>query len=67
MNTLNAIIVHNYFKEPVFEKFSVSIEKCDVVMERTNRREAVAVCISGRKGAEHLRKLFFEIIDLLFI
>lgn len=67
MNTLNAIIVHRYFKEPIFENFTVSIENCSVVMEKTNRPEAISVSIVGRKGAEHLRKLFFEIIDMLFI
>lgn len=67
MNNLKAILVHRYFKEPIFENFTVSIENFTVIMERTNRPEAVTVLITGRKGAEHLRKLFFEIVDLLFI
>lgn len=67
MNTLYAIIVHRYFKEPFFNGFAVSIDNCNVVIERTIRPEAVEVSITGRKGEGHLRELFFEIIDLFFM
>ena len=67
MNTLKAVIRHGFFKEPGFQSFSIRIEKSTVVFARSETPGDVSLVISGRKGYEKLRKLFFELFELLFI
>ena len=67
MNTVKAEVNHAYFKEPWFRPFSASIENCAVTIDRTETPGNVILTISGRKGCDKLRSLFFEIYDLLFI
>lgn len=67
MNIVRATISHRYFQEPFFRPFSSVVDNSLVIMDRADTTGSVIINISGRNKSQKLKKLFFEILELLFI